>query len=47
MAGEFWLNDEQWAAPEPHLPHNRPGARHVDGRRVLSGIVHVLKVGCR
>ena len=47
MAGEFWLSNEQWAAIEPHLPHNRPGARRVDDRRVLSGIVHVLKAGCR
>src|SRR5579862_7191471 len=47
MAGEFWLSNEQWAAIEPHLPHNRPGARRVDDRRVLSGIIHVLKSGCR
>ena len=47
MAGEFWLNDQQWAAIEPHLPRNRPGARRVDDRRVLSGIIHVLKSGCR
>ena len=31
----------------PHLPQNQPGARWVDDRRVISGIVHVLKVGCR
>jgi len=30
-----------------HLPKNQPGARRVDDRRVISGIVHVLKVGCR
>jgi transposase len=47
MAGEFWLSDRQWAAIEPLLPKNRPGARRVDDRRVLSGIIHVLKVGCR
>jgi len=47
MASEFWLNDAQWAAIEPLLPKNRPGARRVDDRRVISGIVHVLKVGCR
>jgi transposase len=39
----FWLSDEQWAAIEPHLPRNQPGARRVDDRRVL----HVLKAGCR
>ena len=43
----FWLSDEAWSAIEPHLPKNQPGARRVDDRRVISGIVHVLKVGCR
>lgn len=33
----FWLNDEAWAAIEPHLPKNQPGARRVDDRRVKSG----------
>lgn len=47
MAQEFWLNEAQWAAIEPLLPKNRPGARRVDDRRVISGIVHVLKAGCR
>jgi transposase len=43
----FWLNDEQWAAVEPFMPKNQPGARRVDDRRVISGIIHVLKSGCR
>jgi transposase len=43
----FWLSDEAWGAIEPHLPPNQPGARRVDDRRVISGILHVLKVGCR
>ena len=43
----FWLSDEAWAAIEPHLPRNQPGARRVDDRRVISGILHVLKSGCR
>jgi transposase len=43
----FWLSDDAWAAIEPHLPKNQPGARRVDDRRVISGILHVLKVGCR
>ncbi len=43
----FWLSDEAWTAIEPHLPKNQLGARRVDDRRVSSGIVHVLKVGCR
>jgi transposase len=47
MSTLFWLSDEAWAAIEPHLPKNQPGARRVDDRRVISGIVHVLKSGCR
>ena len=47
MASEFWLSDEAWAAIEPLLPRNQPGARRVDDRRVISGIAHVLKTGCR
>jgi transposase len=43
----FWLSDEAWSGIEPHLPKNQPGARRVDDRRVISGILHVLKVGCR
>lgn len=43
----FWLSDDAWAAIESHLPKNQPGARRVDDRRVISGILHVLKVGCR
>jgi transposase len=47
MADEFWFTDEQWTRIEPYLPANRPGAHRVDDRRVLSGIVHVLRSGCR
>jgi len=43
----FWLSDEQWAAIEPLMPKNQPGARRQDDRRVISGILHGLKVGCR
>jgi transposase len=47
MSHLFWLPDEAFAAIEPHLPKNQPGARRVDDRRVISGIVHVLKTGAR
>jgi transposase len=47
MDDPYWLSDEAWAVIEPHLPHGRPGARRVDDRRVISGILHVLKSGCR
>jgi transposase len=47
MSVLFWLNDEQWAVIEPLMPKNQAGARRVDDRRVISGIIHVLKIGCR
>jgi transposase len=47
MSDLYWLSDEAWATIEPHLPHGRPGAPRVDDRRVISGILHVLKSGCR
>lgn len=43
----FWSSDEAWTAIKPHLPRNQPSARRVHDRREISGIVHVLKVGCR
>ena len=43
----FWLNDEQWDRIEPHLPSDVRGVERKDDRRVISGIVHVLKSGCR
>ena len=47
MRRHFWLDDEAWAAIELHLPRKQPGARRVDDRRIISGILHVLKAGCR
>ena len=47
MAHLFWLSDEAWNAIEPHLPRGLPGKPRVDDRRVISGILHVLKTGCR
>ncbi len=43
----FWLSDEQWKRIEPHLPRDVRGVERQDDRRVISGIVHVLKSGCR
>lgn len=43
----FWLSDEQWSRIEPHLPTDVRGKERVDDRRIISGIVHVLKSGCR
>ena len=43
----FWLNDEQWENIEPHLTRDVRGKKRVDDRHVISGILHVLKSGCR
>ena len=43
----FWLSDEQWRQIEPHLPTDVRGKDRVDDRRVISGILHVLRSGCR
>jgi transposase len=43
----YWLDDEAWAKIEPHLPRGRRGARRVDDRRVISGIIHMLQSGAR
>jgi transposase len=43
----FWLTDEQFARVAPHLPQDTRGKPRVDDRRVISGIVHVLKSGAR
>jgi transposase len=47
MANEYWLNDDQWLAIEPLLPMRRRGVKPRENRRVISGILHVLKFGCR
>ena len=47
MAGEYWLGEEAWAAIDPLLPKVYAGARRQDDRRIISGIVHVLRSGCR
>ena len=43
----FWLSDDEWHRIEPYLPRGRRGAHRVDDRRVISGIIHMLKVGAR
>lgn len=43
----FWLTDQQWEKIEPLLPTDVRGKDRVDDRRVISGILHVLKSGCR
>lgn len=43
----YWLSDEDWKQLEPLLPRGRRGARRVDDRRVISGIMHMLRSGAR
>ena len=43
----FWLSDEQWQRIAPLLPTDVRGKDRVDDRRVISGIVFVIKSGCR
>ena len=47
MSDLFWFSDAQWSRIQPLLPTNTRGLKRVDDRRVLSGIVHVIKTGCR
>ena len=44
---DFWLTEQEFARIEPLLPTDTRGKPRVDDRRVISGIVHVLKSGCR
>jgi putative transposase len=46
MSDQFWLSREQLSRIEPYfpLPHGVP---RVDDRRVVSGIIHVIRNGLR
>src|SRR5258707_15322469 len=46
-ANLFWFSDGQWARIETFIPSNRRGVKPKNNRRILSGIMHVLKSGCR
>ena len=41
----FWLCEAQFARLEPLLPNRPRGVPLVDDRRVISGIVHVIRGG--
>ena len=43
----FWLSDRQFSRLRPLLPTDTRGVPRVDDQRVISGIVHVLRSGCR
>ncbi|MCQ8278913.1 hypothetical protein NFI95_10680 [Acetobacteraceae bacterium KSS8] len=36
MSDPDWLSDEAWAALEPHMPKNRPGAPRVNARPAIA-----------
>src|SRR3954447_11480066 len=42
---QFWLTKAQFSKIKPHLPTDTRGKARVDDRRVISGIVQVLKSG--
>ena len=46
-ANLFWFSDKQWAKIELLIPMNRPGRKPQNNRTIVSGIMYVLKVGCR
>jgi putative transposase len=41
----FWLTEAQFARLEPLLPNKPRGVPRVDDRRVISGIIHVIRGG--
>ena len=43
----YWISEAEWARIEPLLPRGRRGAHRVDDRRVISGILHMLRSGGR
>ena len=47
MSNLFWFSEVQFAKIQPLLPSDVRGVPRVDDRRVLSGIVHVIKHGLR
>ena len=44
MSDHFWLSETQIERIKPYFPRSH-GVPRVDDRRVLSGIIHVLKRG--
>jgi len=46
MSDHFWLSEEQLARIDPCFPLSH-GVPRVDDRRVISGIIHVIRNGLR
>lgn len=45
MSHHFWLTDTQFERLKPLLPSKMRGVKRVDDRRVISGIIHVIRNG--
>ena len=43
----YWLSEAEWKRIEPLLPRGRKAAHRVDDRRMISGIMHMLRSGAR
>ena len=46
MSDQFWLTKAQLKRIESHFPKSR-GVPRADDRRVVSGIIHVIRNGLR
>jgi transposase len=46
MENLFWLSDRQMRLIEPYFPLSH-GVGRIDDRRVISGIIHVIRNGLR
>ncbi len=46
MSDQFWLSEEQLARIKPYFPLSH-GVPRVDDRKVISGIIHVIRNGLR
>ncbi len=46
MPNEYWIGDEAWSRIELLIPMDRRGVKPGNNRRVIKGILHVLKYGC-
>ena len=45
MSDQFWLTKAWLKHIESHFPKSR-GVPRADGRRVVSGIIHVIRMVC-
>ena len=45
MSRYFWLSEAQFSRLQPLLPNKPRGVPRVDDRRVISGIIHVIRNG--